>query len=917
MKKKLIKILAVLTVLSLAFAAVSCTREVERERDRYRVEDAKFDILDPDFDTSDSQSRVMLSEGHTRGTRVSASDEGEGLKNLVDLDDETVYRSTADLSKNHEVSVTLDLNKYYYIDRVDLIPAYEEGKAVSFPEEFYVEISCDNIDWTIIAARTEYPVPEQTVTLRLGAQAARYVRVTATSLREEDGEYRLALGGVGVWFDDYRTEGKIAAAKDATYYVSSSEGDDSNDGLSPETPWRTLNQVNSLVLSAGNRVLLKRGDEWKGQSLQPTGDGSESKPIEISAYGEGANPVISAGAGLATGLLLSNVSWYKVQGIDFSESPFGIKIESRLKNFDETTHEFEAVEGFEISDCNFYDNRANSISEELFIMRYPDAYFGAGLNLVAYGTRETWGTRAHSTTSPYIQEGDSPNTYMRNFRVENCNFERCDTGVLNYFVDLLSLQNGIGAAAPYYNNSCQPNEELTWSFHNRAVQDVTLQNLYINESYKSGGIVVYGISDLFCDSVKIYKTGVVGMHWGVAAMQVSMCENVLVQNSEFAEVYRRNNSPDGEGFDIEAGNINVTVKDSVIRDTAGPALLVFGLNLGWGGYNVNSVFENMLFENCGAYDTAIYQNMFHITAESVATTTGTGSSLYKGNLGGIIKNSKIVLKWEGQGFESGYTVSGRDERGVYDESTDTTQLGLVFDDSNEVWNPGERVQIFGDGTDLRGNGLLSAGADYSVGYVDENGNFVKDNSMAIDGSIYTGANASAAIFSRDSLGDGEMSGGFEYNSGFTSKRFETEDVNLSLMIDLGDVQNFSAVRLFAVQRHLPGFANNGSMFPRDLTVSISSDGVHWEKQKISALDESGAYIRGGIEDIRDLAIVGRACQDLVFPMEVSGRYVRVDITKASLNASGGGYYVQLAELQVLSGALFELKTDYVYAGGEE
>lgn len=914
MKKKIIWLLALTALLAVMFSVAACTSTVEMERDRYRAEDAKYDILDPDFDTSDSQSRVMLTQGHTRGTRVSSADDGAGtLSNLVDLNDETVYRSAAGTNADHKVSITLDLNKYYYIDRVDLVPAYgADKKAEFFPTEFYVEISCDQIEWTIVAARTNYPVPDHTVTLRMGAQSARYVRFTATSLREENGEYRLALGGIGVWFDDYRSVGKVAAEPNATYYISSSEGDDSFDGKTPETAWRTLNRANSLILSGGNRILLKKGDVWTGQMLQPYGDGSKDSPVVISSYGEGDQaPVIAAGGGLATGLLLSNVSWYTVQGIDFSDSPFGIKIESRLKNFDTETHEFDAVEGFVIKDCNFSDHRANSITDELFIMRYPDAYFGAGINLIAYGTRETWGERANNTSSPYIQEGDEPNNYIKNVQIENCDFERCDTGILNYLVDLQSLENGIGAAAPYYNNNCIPNEELTWAFHNRSMAGITIKDVTINESYRSGGIIIYGMSDVFCDNVNIYKTGVEGMHWGVAAMQISMCEDVVVQNSEFAEVYRRNNSPDGEGFDIEAGNINVTLKDSVIRDTAGPAVLVFGLNLGWGGYNRNSVFDNVLFENCGAYDTAMYQNVFHVTAESVATTTGSGSSLYQGNLGGVVKNCKIVLKWEGQGYETGYTVKGQDERGVYDETTDTTTLGLAFDASNEVWNPGERVQLFGNGTNLYESGLVSSGADYSVGYVDGNGQFVADPSLALDGSIYTGSNADTAIFRSDSLNDGEMSGGYEYNSGFSSVKFDTEDVNLSIMVDLGKEETFSAVRLFGAQRHLIGAAHYGTMFPRDLTISVSSDGVNWEQMDIHALDENGAAIRGGVKEIKDLTLASRPCQDMRFLLDVTARYVRVDITKAQADPAGSGYYVQIAELQVISGQQFDLKTEYV------
>jgi hypothetical protein len=41
-----------------------------------------------------------------------------------------------------------------------------------------------------------------------------------------------------------------------TYYVSSSQGDDSYNGLSINTPFATLSKVNSLLLQPGEHVLF-------------------------------------------------------------------------------------------------------------------------------------------------------------------------------------------------------------------------------------------------------------------------------------------------------------------------------------------------------------------------------------------------------------------------------------------------------------------------------------------------------------------------------------------------------------------------------------------------------------------------------------------------------------------------------------
>ena len=53
-----------------------------------------------------------------------------------------------------------------------------------------------------------------------------------------------------------------STASGATYYVSSSVGNDSNNGTSVSTPWRTLNKVNTSTFQPGDSILFSRGDVW-------------------------------------------------------------------------------------------------------------------------------------------------------------------------------------------------------------------------------------------------------------------------------------------------------------------------------------------------------------------------------------------------------------------------------------------------------------------------------------------------------------------------------------------------------------------------------------------------------------------------------------------------------------------------------
>lgn len=72
--------------------------------------------------------------------------------------------------------------------------------------------------------------------------------------------------------------------KGVMYYVSN-DGDDSNDGKTPSTPWKTLEKVSSASLQRGACVLFRRGDLFRGNVKTKVG-------VTYSAYGEGEKPKI-------------------------------------------------------------------------------------------------------------------------------------------------------------------------------------------------------------------------------------------------------------------------------------------------------------------------------------------------------------------------------------------------------------------------------------------------------------------------------------------------------------------------------------------------------------------------------------------------------------------------------------------------
>lgn len=76
------------------------------------------------------------------------------------------------------------------------------------------------------------------------------------------------------------------------YYIDSENGSDSNDGLSADSPWKTLGRASDVVYSAGDSILLKRGSYFFGR-FSARGDGTAENPITLSAYGDGDLPVLT------------------------------------------------------------------------------------------------------------------------------------------------------------------------------------------------------------------------------------------------------------------------------------------------------------------------------------------------------------------------------------------------------------------------------------------------------------------------------------------------------------------------------------------------------------------------------------------------------------------------------------------------
>lgn len=111
-----------------------------------------------------------------------------------------------------------------------------------------------------------------------------------------------------------------AFALNTTYFVDAASGSDGNAGTSQAAAWKTLAKVNTMTFAAGDKILLRAGQQWVEQ-LKPRGSGVSGNPITVGSYGEGPRPIVDGrdvpggGAGGAA-VLLHNVSHWTVSGLE-------------------------------------------------------------------------------------------------------------------------------------------------------------------------------------------------------------------------------------------------------------------------------------------------------------------------------------------------------------------------------------------------------------------------------------------------------------------------------------------------------------------------------------------------------------------------------------------------------------------------
>lgn len=384
-----------------------------------------------------------------------------------------------------------------------------------------------------------------------------------------------------------------------SYYISSSEGNDANDGLSPKSPWKSFANVKDMRLTEGDKILLKRGDEWN-ETLYVHANGTEKNWVLVSGYGDekDGKPVIKLNNGrsdicivaedCATKTPYANgLNFIHIDGIECRNARMGIY----FRYYFDTENR-----GVKVTDCDFYsmdypelfanlkDLAADEhlLEEDMAAGKESLSSYNGGIYRKSGGGVREMAWPAGIMVGGNFLDADSNEIYsskVSDITIDGCFFQDCLTGVSSWFYGAHDLT---GNAEKRLTNN--------WRITN-CVADGTLAGAVTMEN-ANGGYTGdrngWGVIENF----RLIGGLEYKCIYGSTGACFQTCKNFLVDNCEFSYV-NNNGSNDGCGWDFEGSDYDIIFSNNVLHNNEAHAILMMQAV----GPCKNVTLSNLLFYN--------------------------------------------------------------------------------------------------------------------------------------------------------------------------------------------------------------------------------------------------------------------------------------------------------------------------------
>lgn len=461
------------------------------------------------------------------------------------------------------------------------------------------------------------------------------------SLSEHVEEVDLTLG------DMTASNGQITLKKrDAsTYYVDATNGNDTNDGLSADTAWKSLDKVNSVIFQPGDHILFKKGETWTGW-LKPQGSGEAGNPIVIASYGDGEDkPCLMPGEdrilpyfNVATDVLRNKsynnaITFYNQQYWEVRD------LELYDPNYEENRPEAEMWEG------GVYRRAINLMAEDA-----GDLYGFTIDNCTIHGFRGLNSNRGKSSGGIIITILSDPDDSTK----------RVPTGIHDITVTNCEMYNlgrsGFNFSSPWTTRRNENSHGDDWgSFDYGGYGDwYPCKNIYIANNIihdiDGDGILIDGCENVLVEHNTVYR----------CLKFTRMAVGMFNWNSDYTvfqynEVYDtcpsdkdpKGNTYDGQGIEIDALNRDTLVQYNYSHNNRGGSLMWCNINSERG---FRGIYRYNIFENEGNiwgvvdwrpnhYDSAAYNNTFYIGKNTMSSKRW---QIANSNGGNRAPNAKFV-----------------------------------------------------------------------------------------------------------------------------------------------------------------------------------------------------------------------------------------------------------------------------------
>ncbi|RLD76880.1 MAG: hypothetical protein DRJ07_15570 [Bacteroidetes bacterium] len=466
------------------------------------------------------------------------------------------------------------------------------------------------------------------------------------------------------------------------YYISSSIGDDNNNGISAATPWKTFTKIQAFSFSPGDNILLKKGDVWN-QTFKIYSAGTVIQPIVVSSYGTGEMPIVDVVADH------NNLGWMGIGNNLWStlEVPYDPK---RL-----------LIDGVEVLDA------ATDLEYELGT-NIPDLvqyYYDDELSVFnIYSTDSPTNHDIKFSSEPYalVLSND------HNITIENIEFiggyRICVAISSCSGITLRNLKVG-----KYANFGIQMGSYKVNGVNFQLCENVIIDNCIVDSGYTFD----------YSDAGTVGYTSDRGPREGVLFRGTINCElkNSLVKNYCHANlnIFAPATEPGGDPLDERV------VQDcKIYNNTFTSPDIAYGGRAAIDGFCFNNEIYNNLFidtsvqNQFNGYDNHIHHNIFKRIKSSPLKAWATGNAIavqgYYLEVKGNVFENNLMIDCESAGFyisgNNGYgDISDNTFRNnsIYNCGTADNNIGIeVATDSNNYSNHGnifENNLVYNENTD--------------------------------------------------------------------------------------------------------------------------------------------------------------------------------------------------------------------------